>query len=223
MLFPVDKIMWLNIAVLAVLLLSLYSGYRDGFIVKALGCVGFIIIGMSSWALAPIVASKLELFPKDLTPLAGTFVAPYFYDTLNKFVVFIGLFLVLSLLILLIKPICKGISSIPIISEVNKLLGVLFGLLQGIILLVVITLVFRTPLFSNGTNVIEHSILKSMSGLTDSVMFFMEDPMAQWQSVQKLLTPTTELNNDDITKITQWLEGQEISEQEVQDFINSLR
>ena len=46
MLFPVDKILWLNIAVLAILLLSIYSGYRDGFIVKALGCIGVILIGI---------------------------------------------------------------------------------------------------------------------------------------------------------------------------------
>lgn len=223
MLFPVDKILWLNIAILVILLLSLYSGYRDGFIVKALGCVGFILIGIFSWTLAPMLADKLELFPKEMTPLAGTFIAPYFYETLNKFAIFGCLFIILSLLILLIKPICKGISSIPIIAEVNKLLGVLFGLLQGIILLVIITLVFRTPLFTNGMSVIEHSILKTMNGFTDSVMFFMEDPMAEWQSIQKLLTPSSELNQDDVDKITEWLQSQQIDEQKVREFISSLR
>lgn len=222
MLFPVDKIIWLNIAILAILLLSLYSGYRDGFIVKAIGCIGFIIIAITAWTIAPSVADKLNLFPESLTPLSGTFIAPYFYDTLNKYTVFFCLFLLLSLLILLIKPICKGISSIPIISEVNKLLGVLFGLLQGIILLIVITLVFRTPIFSNGTSVIDHSILKSMNGLTDSVMFFMQDPMAEWESIQKLLTPSSNMDQADLDKIKEWMSEQNISEEQAQELLNQL-
>ncbi len=223
MLFPVDKILWLNIAVLAILLLSIYSGYRDGFIVKALGCIGFILIGIVSWMAAPVVAAKLDLFPRDVIPLSAAFLAPYVYDTLNKFTVFIVLFVVLSFLILLIKPICSEISAIPIIAEVNKLLGVLFGLLQGVILLVVVTLIFRAPLFVNGTDVIEHSVLKTTNTLTESIMFFMEDPMAQWQSIQKLLTPSAQLNQDDIDKIVEWLKSQELSEQQIQEFLSELR
>lgn len=223
MLFPVDKIIWLNIAIIAVLLLSLYSGYRDGFIVKALGCLGFIVIGVTSWYIAPIVSDKINIFPESLTPLSGSFLGPYFYDTLNKYATFFCLFILLSLLILLIKPICKGIGSIPIIAEVNKLLGVLFGLLQGIILMIVITLVFRTPIFSNGNSVIEHSVLKTMNGLTDSVMFFLKDPMAEWESIQKLLTPSSELNADDLEKIKIWMREQNLDESQMQELLNQLR
>ena len=54
-------------------------------------------------------------------------------------------------------------------------------------------------------------------------MFFMEDPMAQWQSIQKLLTPSAQLNQDDIDKIVEWLKSQEMSEQQIQEFLSELR
>ena len=48
MLFPSEYIYVLNIAVVLIIALFAYSGYRQGFLLKALGCFGFLVCGLLS-------------------------------------------------------------------------------------------------------------------------------------------------------------------------------
>ena len=122
-----------------------------------------------------------------------------------------------------LKPFLKIVRHIPILSQINRCLGIVFGFIQGLIIIGVVCLLFRTPLFSNGGNIVQQSFLKPVSKVSDSLLFFTNDYFSQLESVQKLLTPSHTLDNQDWDAIASWLSSQNIKGEEIERFIQSIR
>lgn len=222
MIFPISFIYILNIVIIALLVLFAYSGFRQGFLLKALGCIGFVIVGFVTWYLSSPLGKLLHLLPDGITPMEDTFVGPIFYESINRILVFIILFVLLSLIILMMKPILKVLGKLPVLHQVNTLFGALLGFVQGVIVVMVIAFVFATPLFANGTSVIEKSFLSPVYTLTEKALFFAEDTLAELQSIQKIVTPSTALESDDLDHIKTWLLRFDIPENQVDAFLQDV-
>lgn len=222
MLFPTQYIYVLNIAIVLILALFVFSGYKQGFLLKALGCLGFLVVGFLAWMIAPFLAKLLHIFPVAWTPMADTIIGDAFYEQLNVLTVFLLLFIIFSIVVMFLRPILKGISSIPVISQANKLLGTVFGFIQGLILMMFVTIILHTPLLANGETVIQRSFLKPIGDVSESLFFFAQDSLAELKSVQKIVTPSTALTPNDIETIRGWLLDNDIEEAQVDDFIESL-
>ncbi|MCI9293258.1 MAG: CvpA family protein [Erysipelotrichaceae bacterium] len=222
MIFPMDYIVLINIVVIVLIGIFAYSGYKQGLILKALGCIGFVLCGFVAWILSSPFSKLLHLYPSDMTPMSGTIVEPIFYDTLNRVLVFVILFLILSVFILFMKPILSFFGKLPLIKEMNILAGCVVGALQGLIAVMVMSFVFSTPLFANGSKVIEQSLLQPVDVLTKGILFLFEDHMEELQSIQKIVTPSTILNEEDMEHIKTWLLRYDLPEDQIDAFINEL-
>lgn len=222
MLFPTEYIYVLNIGIVLVLALFAYSGYRQGFLLKVLGCIGFVVVGFLAWFLSSPFGKLLHLFPEDMTPMKGTLIEPIFYESINRMVVFVVLFVLLGIVVVFLRPLLKAVGKLPVIAQVNKLLGVAVGFLQGWIVLMVVSFAFTTPLFANGASVLEKSFLKPVEGITDKALFFAGDTLAELKSVQKIVTPSTALTDADVENIRQWLESYDLPANQVDAFLKEL-
>lgn len=222
MLFPTEYIYILNLAVVAVLLLFEYSGYRQGFLLKLFGILGFAVCALLAWLLSSPFAKLLRLYPQDMTPMANTIAGPLFYEAINRAIVFLVLFVILSIAVLFLKPILKGLGKLPLIQEVNTLLGAGVGALQGVVFVMIASFVFSTPLFANGTKVIDESFLKPMNAIGEAFLFFANDSIEELKSIQKIVTPSTALDEEDLTHIRHWLLSYDLEEARVDAFIANL-
>lgn len=222
MLFPSESIYLLNIGIIAVILLFAYSGYRQGLMLKLLGICGFAVCGFLAWGLSSPFSKLLKLFPEDLTPLQNTIAGPLFYDSINRAIVFLVLFVLLVIVVIFLKPILKGLGKLPLISEVNTLLGAGVGALQGLLLVMILSFVFATPLFANGTKVIEGSLLQPLNAIGETLLFFAQGHMEELKSVQKIVTPSTALDDEDRANIRNWLLGYGLEESGVNAFMREV-
>lgn len=222
MLFPTEYIYVLNIVVVLIVALFAYSGYRQGFLLKVLGCIGFIVVGFLAWFLSSPFGKLLHLFPEDLTPMKGTLIEPIFYESINRMVVFVVLFVILGIVVVFLRSLLKVVGKLPVIAEFNKVFGVIVGFLQGWIVLMIVSFAFTTPLFANGVNVIERSFLKPVDGITEKALFFAGDTIEELKSVQKIVTPSTALSDVDIENIRIWLERYELPEAQIDAFLQEL-
>ena len=222
MLFPSEYIYVLNIAVVLIIALFAYSGYRQGFLLKALGCFGFLVCGLLSWFLSSPLAKVISIYPKDMTPMADTIAGPIFYESLHRSLMFIVLFVLLSIIVLFLKPILKAVGKLPILQEVNVLLGTLIGALQGLVAVMVLSFVFMTPLFANGIHIVEDSFLKPINALTEGLLFFADDTISELKSIQKIVTPSTMLNQEDLKHIKNWLLDHDLDEGKVNQLVQRL-
>lgn len=222
MLFPTEYIVVLNIVVIAILLLFAYSGFRQGFLLKALGCIGFIVCALLAWWLSAPFAKLLHLLPQDLAPMKDTLAAPVFYEVINRFLVFGILCLLLCMLVMFLRPLFHMVGSLPLISQINTLLGIVFGALQGLLVVMVISFLFGTPLFANGIAVREQSILKPIGEVSDQLLFFAQEELAELHAVQKIVTPSTILSQEDLDHIKAWLLRYDLKESDVDAFIAEI-
>lgn len=222
MLFPSEYIYVLNIAVVLVIAVFAYSGYRQGFLLKLLGCFGFLVCGILSWLISSPLAKVIPLYPRDMTPMADTIAGPVFYELLNRSLLFILLFILLSVIVLCLKPILKLAGKLPIIQEVNVLLGTVIGALQGLVAVMVLSFVFTTPLFANGISIVNDSFLKPINAISEGLLFFADDTIAELKSVQKIVTPSTVLDQEDLTHIKEWLMRHDLDEGKVNQLLQQL-
>ena len=58
----------------------------------------------------------------------------------------------------IIKPVFKAITEIPIVKEVNGILGAVLGGLETFIFFMVLTMVLNGALVKNGKDVIENTL-----------------------------------------------------------------
>lgn len=72
------------------------------------------------------------------------------------FIVFIAIFLIVRIILALIKVVSKLIDKIPLIGQINKIGGAVFGAIEGIVIVYILLALISmiSPLFTN-TNLLE--------------------------------------------------------------------
>lgn len=154
----------MDIAVLVLIIAYVFSGYKEGFVYKLVSFIASILSGFVLWFLSGPIGQVIQIYPKD--GLENDFSVLLGYDLLNRIFVFVALFLVIQILFIFLKPIAKWFQKIPIIGFVNRILGMVFGFAQSMIVLIVITMLLSLPLVENGKQLIEGSSLKHLQPVT---------------------------------------------------------
>lgn len=212
-------IMIINLVVLLGTLFLCASGYKHGFLFKILSCISFVVIVFVSWQIAEFV-KFIDIVPKEWSPFMDTNLAPFFYGHINKLFIFGVLVIIFSLLILILRPIAKILGELPIIHSLNRLLGLIFGLVQSAIIVFVITFILATPLFTNGSVIIEGSILKYVAPIQNEIFETLLPSMIDYQMIQQMNEAKSEI--EDIEKLQMWLNQKGFSNEEITEFLLRL-
>ena len=114
---------------------------------------------------------------------------------MNQIVWFIAVFIICKLILLLVRPVVKMLGKIPLVKQANQLLGGLFGLVNTGIWLVVFSILLMLPFFENGQQVIDATLVDGWDQLTD----------------------------EDRTLIKDWLNDNQLTFQNLQALLNSLK
>ena len=129
---------------------------------------------------------------------------------INTFIWFIILFIGISIILWLLRPVLHFVGKIPVIKGINRIIGLAFGLIQALVLLWIVSLILMTPLFANGQEVIEKSALKYFDQVTKIVVINTE---VKELSLIKVLS-NSELNDQDRERIQVWLDDSNIESPE---------
>ena len=126
-------IAWVDIALVALLLLSMVLGMMRGLVFEVLALAGWVVSFLLAQWMTPRMAGSVPVgTPGSMVNVAATFA-----------LVFVGTLFVWALLAWLIKKLVRASA----ISAVDRALGAAFGLVRGVLIaLVVATLVLWTPL-----------------------------------------------------------------------------
>ena len=218
-----NTVLMINIGVILFLVLLTWSGYKQGFLMKLLSILGFFVVGILAWWLSSPLAKFIGLYPIDQLSLQDNVITDIVYNKLNRFVVFIVLFVVLNVVILCLKPIVKALSSIPVVSTINKVFGSILGLIQAVLLLFVVTMVMRLPFFANGTALVEQSFLKYSEQGSNSILEYAKGPMKDIHLLYQAMDHKQALTKQEIADIQTWLLSCGVQEDNVKAFIATLK
>lgn len=160
-----EYFIYINVAIVVLYVAFAIIGYKNGLALQVIDLIYNVLAVVVAWFVSPILAAHFPLVKLDeLYTALGLNVL---IDTLIYCVI---VFIVLKLIYLFIKPLFKGVTKLPIIGFVNKVGGFLFGLINATIVILLLSMLLNTPMFSNGKEVKDNTYLKYCNELSSKAM-----------------------------------------------------
>lgn len=206
-----------DLILIAVLGILIIDGYRKGFFYKILSCLSFFLVLFICWRITPAIADVFAVFPKELAPFAKTNLAAFFYGYANRALIFVLLTAAFMLLLLVLRPLSKLFQKMPVISTINAVLGMAFGLVQGMLVVLIVYFVLNTPLVSNSKEFISASLIRYAKPFNDEVVLLAGDVLNDYQMIEKGENADTK----SLQEFKVWLAVKGISDSDLAEFILS--
>lgn len=222
MTLPSGIFQYADIAILIFIILMLIMGYFKGFLLQLFNMLIFIAVVFVSWMLAPVLAKTLPLMQANeqfnLIPLIG----PIFQVTINTILWFILIVIGLMMLGFFFRPVLKGIGKLPIIKQINQLLGVVLAGIKTIIILTILTLLLSSGLFTNGKDLIQQSWLSQLKPMTQLAITSISSSFDSTGLIAKIMT-AQEFSDADTVVLENWLSSKNVPTEVVPSLSKLLR
>jgi len=222
MLIPLVVIPWLNIVLIVFVALLVVNGYFHGLLLQLLDLLGFAVALFVAWLLSPALGQLISLYPGRSSFFDDSTIGNLLYDKVNMVVWFIIIFLSILLLSFLLRPILGLVGKLPIIKQLNHVLGGIFALFTSVFWLLLFCFILSTPLIKNGTEVIANTWLAQFQRESSKVFQLLDEPFKENTTVQKVLNGEP-LSADDLTVVTEWLRKNGIDDASIKEFISKLK
>lgn len=173
---------YLNLALILLYLAFIVIGYKNGLILQIVDLIYNVLAIFAGYFLGPILASH---FP--LVKLDEVYMALKLNVLIDSFIYMLVVFIILKLLYLLIKPLFGFVSKIPLIGTINRLGGLLMGVVNATIIVLLFCMLLNTPIFKNGNEIKENTYLKPINNLSVKAMEYSVDHF-HFDSIQKQIS-----------------------------------
>ena len=186
-------------------ILKAAQGYNTGILRRLIGLVGSIISYWIAWILCGVFAKYINIISVKSLGLSGTPFEAIAKTYVNQIAWFILLFLVLRILFFVVDRIAKGVHKVPGLHAVSALLGATFGVLEAFVWMVVITVLLHTPLFKNGSYIVENSLIKQVNQVAEMVAKDYLGPLFSSEGFSKMEEDTKSLTDLQRNAVENWL------------------
>lgn len=214
-----NSVIFINVAVVLLLVISFIIGYSKGFIWQLVKTLGILVVILFSWILSPGLSKLISIFPRKYAPFNGTELADVFYDKINSLCWFLIVLVVGLIILAIVKPLFKVITEIPIIKQVNKVIGAILSIIPSCIIIMLATYVLNTAIFTNGKEIVNGSLLRYTDVVVNKISTVLNDSFAENQAIQKMLSDPLSLDSEDIANIIKWLERSKVSSDDIYQFL----
>ncbi len=186
-------------------ILKAAQGYNTGILRRLIGLVGSVISYWIAWILCGVFAKYINIVSVKSLGISGTPFEAIAKTYVNQIAWFILLFLVLRILFFVVDRIAKGVHKVPGLHAVSALLGAAFGILEAFVWMVVITVLLHTPLFKNGSYIVENSLIKQVNQVTELVAKDYLGPLFSSEGFSKIGEDTKSLTDLQRNAVENWL------------------
>ncbi len=186
-------------------ILKAAQGYNTGILRRLIGLVGSVISYWIAWILCGVFAKYINIVSVKSLGISGTPFEAIAKTYVNQIAWFILLFLVLRMLFFVVDRIAKGVHKVPGLHAVSALLGAAFGVLEAFVWMVVITVLLHTPLFKNGSYIVENSLIKQVNQVTELVAKDYLGPLFSSEGFSKIGKDTKSLTDLQRNAVENWL------------------
>lgn len=171
MVIPQNYFIFISIFIVAIYIAMMIIGYNKGFLYEL---VNFAYTGLSlllSWLASPVFAKKFPLIQLSKLSTEAALLNKLFNldEIINNVAYFIIIFLLLKLIYVILSIIVKAFNKIPVIGKFNQILGAVAGFFNATIITVFISLLLSLPLFTNGKEIKEKTILKYVNNFSSDI------------------------------------------------------
>lgn len=211
-----------NAGFLLLMIALMMAGYKNGLVLSLLNCLGWIAAMVAAYLFSPAAAQALTIYPLSLTPMNETAFGPVFQQMLNQLLWFVVIAAVVKLICLILKPIAKMFVKIPVLGFFNRVAGALFGIVNMWIWTSIICLVLSLPVFDWGKDVIDGSLLKSASLVSDLIAEKIQLETEDVDQIMKLMSQIQNMDEQSIEQIRDAFEQMGITQAQIDELFEKM-
>lgn len=220
MTFPLEYISYVNIGLLVLLVLLMVAGFVRGFLLSLIDLVGTFVMLLIAYFVSPILATNFAIITDLQIDVGAEALSLLITERINELFWFVVVFIIGMIVILFLKPVVKVVCSIPLIKQINQVLGLILGAVKGYILALILIFVLSTPLVTNGREVVENTVLIHLEESSVLVLDVLEDPKMINEILQDIMNGNM-ITEEDKAELLEWL-GSLVSEEELKEIFKSL-
>ena len=161
MYIPSNNFIYINIIIILIYVISSIIALKNGFLLQIVSLLFSALSLFIAWFISPILANFFPLINQGNASLN---------IVINSFIYTIIVFVVLKITYWFIKPLLKFVSKIPVIGWLNKLGGFLLGIINGTIIVLVLSLCLNTSVFTNAVEIKKNTLFKYSENLSKEVI-----------------------------------------------------
>ena len=218
---PEQLINFMNPVLMGVLFMFLGYGYFRGFLLQVYGLFNTIVKLIIAYLFAPLLAHVFTLYSPHINRMNNVLVHTIFTEKINTILWFFIIFVTLSVVLLVLKPLLKGFEQIPILKTVNKITGAALGLIKYVIFIVVLMMVLASPLIPNGRDAIDQSWLLEVETHAPTIMNKVYAYAFSHPAFQRFMAGEV-LSERDKQALETWLQQQKYEENVIQQILEEL-
>lgn len=191
MIISQEWVLWINVMVVMILLGNMFFGYKNGFLATIYSLISFVVVYVLAYLLSPGLSKLFPIhpfFPKEIQLYLRILKIDIYMDQVLWFVIAL---LLLKIISGVIYYVFKKIHEIPVYHVFSSLLGLLFGIVEGVGVCFVLLFVLQSGLFKNGKDISRQTILKPIQSTSEIVYRatmekkWFDDLKIDWNTYQK--------------------------------------
>jgi uncharacterized membrane protein required for colicin V production len=221
MTFPISWIIWITPILIVWLVLTVFIGYKRGFLIQLYNLLAIFAAVLFAWVLSEPFAKVFTIFRPEFDFFNQPAIEDLILIKINTAVWFVILYIAISLLIMLGRPLVKAVGKIPGLKTINSMFGAVFSLIGWYVTVLILILLLSTPLVTNGQTVIEESALNDIKQYSTIFFDYANQRIEENVAIQRLLSGES-LSLSDSASIRDWLLSQGISEEDIIKFLEGL-
>lgn len=221
MTFPTSWIVWITPVLIVWLVLSLWIGYKRGFLIQLYNLLALFAAVLFAWVLSEPFAQVFKIIKPEFDFLNQSAIEELVLTRINSAVWFVILYIAISLLIMLGRPLVKAVGKIPGLKTINSFFGAVFALIGYYITVLILILLLSTPLITNGQDVVDQSGLTYIKQFSAVFFDYANQRIEENAAIQRLISGEN-LSISDSASIRDWLLSQGISEADIIEFLEGL-
>lgn len=199
----------LNLCALLLAIYFIFQGFRKGLLRSLLSLVGTILSFYLSWMLSEDIGNTFPLIQNTSTDILIQQMSGEIYTFANRVIWFVIVFIILRIICFVLDFILKSVHKIPGVHFVSSILGMLFGLVETVVWILLLCIFIESPIFAHGSTMVDESVLGAIKDLVTPISQQLFEPVIKTDAYSKIIDDINSISEDKIENIKTWLEGQE--------------
>ena len=197
---------YVNIAVLLLLGLFFFIGYKRGLVRSVISVIFSIASLYIAWLLASVFAKRFPLWKVNIYAIQGTVFEDAAKELMNQFLWFLLLTVLIKFFFMFIVYILKGVKKIPVVKDFDALGGGIFGLIEAFFWIFFLCILLNTRIFANGAELIDNTLLKPINGITSVLVSHVSKNINGVEGMSTLLQGGNNLAQEQKENLEKWLD-----------------
>lgn len=217
----INPVLIINLSLVVLLTFYCIRGYKKGFVIQFFGLFSIVLSAFIAWFLYLPFGKLFPITPKSTVPFQETILQSFFYEKVNSMVWYVIIFFISFIVLKILKHVLNIVFKVPGLSFINRITGVLIGLVNTVAISFLMIYALSLPIFTNGPAYIERSLLNNVVTITNVVSPYIIESLEKTQ-IFEAVESSEQASVEDVIKMQEYLEKNKISSPEINEFFKEI-